>query len=210
MNRRDYKKFAKGEYYHIYNRGVGKMDIFNNASDYENFIKRLHLILGHKENFVRGVRPLSIKPVPKGSFTIVAYCLMPNHFHILIRQNTEISVTELISKLCTSYSMYFNKKYRRVGTLFQDTFKSINIDGNEYLLWLSAYIHQNPVVAGIAWDLSQWKWSSYSEYVEGVEGMCGKDVILEQYKNKIEYEKFVESSYSALQKKGLIKALLFD
>lgn len=210
MNKRDYKRFAPGEYYHIYNRGVGKMDIFNNNSDYENFIKRLQLILGFKESIVRGVRPLSIKSVPKDSFTIVAYCLMPNHFHMLVRQNTDVSITHLISKLCTSYSMYFNKKYNRVGGLFQDIFKSINVDGNEYLLWLSAYIHQNPVVAGVAWDLGQWKWSSYPEYAEGKEGVCGKDVILGQYKDKVEYKNFVESSYDAIRKKGLIEHILLD
>jgi REP element-mobilizing transposase RayT len=186
------------------------MDIFNNATDYESFIKRLYVILGYKENIVRGQRALSIKPLSKDAFTIVAYCLMPNHFHILIKQNTDMKVTDFVSKLSTSYSMYFNKKYKRVGSLFQDTFKSINVDNNNYLLWLSAYIHQNPVVAGIAWDLKQWKWSSYMEYLGDREGVCGKEIVLGQYKNNMEYEKFVESSYGDIRKKNIINELLID
>src|SRR3989344_4815697 len=84
---------------------------------------------------------LWVRPIPKGSFTILAYCLMPNHFHILIRQNLKIPIGQLMIKVCTSYAKYFNHKYNRVGNIFQDTFKAKVIETDEYLSYLSAYIH---------------------------------------------------------------------
>ena len=116
---------------------------------------------------------------------------MPNHFHILIRQNTDLSLTKIISKICTSYSKYFNKKYDRVGALFQDQFKSEHVAKNEYLLWLSAYIHLNPIKLidkdwkekGIrnrkkALDyLAYYQYSSYLDYI-------GKDRIQNKILNR--------------------------
>lgn len=211
MKTRDYKQFAIGEHYHVYNRGVGKIDIFKDEEDYSNFIKRLKLVLGEAELPSKG-RSIQIKPLAKGAFSLVSFCLMPNHYHFLIRQNSEISITKLIAKVCTSYAMYFNKKYNRVGTLFQDAFKSINIDGNSYLLWLSAYIHQNPATAGLVWDLRKWKWSSYPEYVELTAGeFCQKEIILGQYiKNSGTYQKFVETSFDEIRRKAELEPFLLD
>lgn len=214
MNTRDYKEFAPGEYYHIFNRGVGKIDIFKDDNDYFNFIKRLKLVLNWKDDKSPSLseysknkkkqsqaKPLQIKPLPKNSFDIVCYCLMPNHFHLLVKQAGDISISVLISKLCTSYSMYFNRRYERVGSLFQDTFKAIHIPENNYLLWLSAYIHQNPAVAGLVWDLLRWKWSSYNDYVGEHFTFCNNHIILEQFKNGDAYRKFVESAFDDIKRR---------
>ena len=139
MKYRDYKFFRPNCYFHIFNRGVNKENIFREEIDYINFLKRLKLSLGLAQSSA-----LHINDLPQGSFSILSYCLMPNHFHFLIRQNTETGLDGLLSKLATSYSMYFNKKYERIGPLFQDTFKAKLIDSDSYLTYVSAYIHNNP------------------------------------------------------------------
>ncbi|MDE1924616.1 MAG: transposase [Patescibacteria group bacterium] len=211
MANRDYKNFAMGECYHVFNRGTGKMDIFKDAADYGFFLKRL------KENLYpdtwapsagdRYVRKL----LPAGAFDLVCYCLMPNHFHLCIRQNTELPISALMVKVCGGYSKYFNRKYSRVGSVLQDQFKSAHADTNEYLLWLSAYIHQNPQVAGLVGDLISYPWSSYPEYVQEQEGMrCKKDLLLEQFKNKNQYCAFVADSFDSIKNKKDLAHLLID
>jgi len=179
------------------------MDIFKDDQDYRNFLKRLKLTLG-KEDLqspsLHSSGGLRIRPLPKESFSIVSYCLMPNHFHFLIRQNNNVSISKLITKVCGSYSKCFNQKYDRVGHLLQDKFKSVLIENNEYLLWLSAYIHQNPKVAGLVNDLVDYKWSSYSEYINKENKLlCDKDIILDQFKNVNEYIDFVDSNYEIIK-----------
>src|SRR5579872_5831116 len=118
MKNRDYKQLAIGECYHIYNRGNGKMEIFRDKQDYINFLRRLKHILNIEVprtviDFDRTKLSLArMIPLPKDSFSIFCYCLMPNHFHIIIQQNSEISISKLVTKLCTSYSIFYNKKYK--------------------------------------------------------------------------------------------------
>jgi len=210
MNNRDYKQFVPGHYYHVYNRGTGKMEIFRDDDDRKLFLLRL------KENlyptlfqspvyFNAGRKGYVRKSLPPNSFTLICYCLMPNHFHFLIRQNASVSVGQLISKLSTSYSKYFNKKYERAGTLFQDTFKAILVDNDPYLLWLSAYIHQNPQVAGLTKCLDEYPWSSFLDYNGARKGtLCDKTFILNQFKDNKSYADFVSTSLEKIkQQKGL-------
>ncbi len=220
MNTRDYKLFAEGEHYHIYNRGVAKMDIFKDNEDYMQFLIRLKLSLGHDSETIPELQTnlgklskLRIKPVPLDSYIIVSYCLMPNHFHFLIQQKSKLPVNRLISKVCTSYAMYFNLKYKRVGPIFQDTFKAVHVDENSQLLWLSAYIHQNPAVAGLVWDLREWKWSNYLESISEEDkkkpSLCNMEIVLGQYKHRDQYREFVETSFDEIARVKKNKAL-FD
>jgi putative transposase len=202
MNNRDYKNFVSGGYYHIYNRGNGKMDIFRDDQDYYSFLKRLRLVLGMDDKLPTNLR---IIPFKKKSFLVVCYCLMANHFHILIKQNTLIPISNLVSKICTSYSKYFNKKYDRVGHLFQDQFKAVNVNDDRYLLWLSAYIHLNPKLAGLC-DPAEYKWSSYREYIDDIEGgLCDSSIILERFKNRDEYVQFVEDGFQKIKNGNIIE-----
>ena len=108
---------------------------------------------------------------------------MPNHFHLLVRQNTDLPITQLILKICTGYSKYFNKKYDRVGVVFQDRFKAVRIKKNNQLLWVSYYIHKNPVDSKLVKYPEHYKWSSFSEYKNLVfEPICKKDIITKQFK----------------------------
>ncbi|MEK9209095.1 MAG: transposase, partial [Patescibacteria group bacterium] len=114
MLTRDYKSSAPGEYYHAYNRGNAKEPVFLDDDDYRFFLLRLDQNLSSDIAVNRHFRPL-----PPNSFSLISYCLMPNHFHLLLRQDRDIPTSKLIGKICTSYSMYFNKKYGRVGHVFQ-------------------------------------------------------------------------------------------
>jgi len=211
---RDYKKFAPDCFYHVHNRGVDKMAIFVDDQDKKVFLSRLKENLFpelemntdkvDRENSTKNHTPYVRKALPPNSFSLIAYCIMPNHFHILIKQNGEISVSKLISKICTSYSKYFNLKYKRVGAVFQDQYKAILVDDNKYLLWLSAYIHLNPIIAGLAKFAENWKWSSHSEYLDqGAEFLCDKEIILDQFKNIKSYQKALDDSLRAIQTRKL-------
>lgn len=136
------ESFAIDEYYHIYNRGTEKREIFLDKKDYDHFLFLMFVCNTTKsielrrieENFSRGANIVNIG----------AYCLMPNHFHILIREKIDGGISKFMLKLLTSYSMYFNKKYKRTGKLYEGKFKSNYIVGDNYLKYLYSYIHLNP------------------------------------------------------------------
>lgn len=212
MNTRDYKSFAPNSYYHVYNRGNGKDSIFKDDEDYLFFLSRLEENLfpsRRLEDRLQGKR-LSAKThtlyerktLPDESFELVCYCLMPNHYHLLIKQTGDVSVAKLISKVCTGYSKYFNKKYSRVGHLFQDKFKAAKIDENDYIRWLSAYIHQNPHTAHLVRNLKEYPWSSYKEYMHPqAQGLCKTDIILGQFTNPSAYNQFLKESAEIIAEK---------
>jgi REP element-mobilizing transposase RayT len=207
MRYRDYKQFRANNYYHVYNRGNNKQPIFLDDSDFLAFLKRLKLALGFEIKRVplwtKGA-PLSIKPFPAGSFEIIAYCLMSNHYHFLIKQCNEIKISNLIGKVCTSYSMYFNKKYARVGSLFQDQFKAKLVEDDAYLVYLSAYIHNNPE------NPLTYSYSSLQEYItKDIVRLCENKIPLEYFDgNRQKYKAFVIGFSS--KEKEVIESLVFD
>jgi putative transposase len=145
--------FAEGEYYHFYNRGVDKRIIFLDERDYERFLCLLLLSNSNKKFELNklGERDTwsfsKAKEMYEGEEIVYigAYCLMPNHFHILIKAKSQEEASEFMHKLATGYTMYFNKKYHRTGSLFEGTFKSQHVDEDRYLKYLFSYIHLNPV-----------------------------------------------------------------
>ena len=135
------------EYYHIYNRGNSKQIIFKDKSDYRRFIELLHIA-----NTSEQIRSRDFDKNNAFDFEtkdklvyIGAYCLMPNHFHILFTPVTEEGSAKFMLKLATAYVMYFNKKYERKGSLFEGPYKSEYIDSDRYLKYIFSYIHLNPV-----------------------------------------------------------------
>lgn len=145
MNRKI--SFAPGEYYHVYNRGVEKRDVFTSDEDRKRFQHLLYLSNGEKPIIYRLVQGSTLynKSMGKKLSAVGAYVLMPNHFHLLLKETKEGGITEFLRKLTTGYTMYFNKKNDRVGPLFQGTFKAEHVGRDEYLKYLFAYIHLNPV-----------------------------------------------------------------
>ena len=141
--------FAYGEFYHAYNRGTDKRVIFQDTADYRRFVELLFLSNSVFAVDIRYVRKFnnSIYDFDRGDplVYIGAYCLMPNHFHILLTPVVEGGVQIFMQKLSTGYSMYFNKRYERKGALFESRFKARHANSDEYLKYLFSYIHLNPV-----------------------------------------------------------------
>ncbi len=141
--------FANGEFYHVYNRGVDKRTIYKTPKDHYRFLERMYLANGTKRIDIRSIKrnATNLYEWDRGEqlVAIGAYCLMPNHFHILLTPLMEGGVATFMNKLATSYSMYFNKHYERTGTLFEGKFKAQWADTDQYLKYLYAYIHLNPV-----------------------------------------------------------------
>jgi REP element-mobilizing transposase RayT len=210
MKKRDYKESVEGGVYHIYNRGNSKDDIFLDEGDYSFFTYRLRQNLFPQEdpNFAK----YRIQPLPPNSFSLLGYCLMPNHFHLLVKQNGSVTTSKLLLKLTTSYSKFFNKRHGRVGHVFQDQFKQAEVRDDKYLTWLSAYIHQNPKVAGLINDPAKYKWSSYADYINDTPGTIiqEQDLIMGQFKSKAEYINFVNSSYKIIKDKKELEDHLLD
>ena len=171
MKNRDYKEFAQGTIVHAYNRGNNREKIFFDEQDYRAFLFRLGLALGFETKELTH-ELLSVPysririDAKKDLFKLHAFCLMPNHFHLLIEQCGDTPVSKLISQTCTSFAMYINKKYKRVGHVFQDKFKAVLIENNPQLMWTSAYIHMNPVKDGITSSPEKYQWSSYNDHTE--------------------------------------------
>ena len=136
---------------------------------------------------------------------LLAYCLMPNHFHLLIHQKEADSIDKFSNSLFTRYSMYFNKKYKRVGPLFQDLYKAILVQSEEQLLWLSRYIHRNPKDSLQGSPLQSYKHSSYSEYLKNkTRKWIKSEEILSYFQSP--YKEFVEGHN--LQPESLYPLLL--
>lgn len=201
-------EFINDQYYHVYNRGVEKRDVFLNDSDYLRFLKSLNHFNQEDPVFSLYWNDIKKKNLGVGSLkskklvNIVAYCLNPNHFHLLLKQVLEGGISEFMKRLGTGYTGYFNHKHKRSGVLFQGRFKSIHVNSNAYLLYLSAYINENNFIHGYSKNSQIWKYSSYSDYIGKRQGkMCDKNIILDQFDNNFKrYEEF--SRENALHLKG--------
>lgn len=176
MPRTPQSHLVQGGYYHIYNRGNRKQKIFLGEKDFKRYLTKLK---EYKD---------------KHNVTILAYCLMPNHVHFLIRQNSPEPVSTFVQKLHTAYSMYFNKKYDTVGHLFADRFKAKIVAKDEYIIHLSRYIHLN--CAKLVEKLTAYTWSSYPTYM----GLSNDEItdskfILSYFRRKNDSERDVINAY---------------
>lgn len=163
------KIYAPDSYYHVYNRGVDKRTIFQDDLDYRTFLHLLKLYLSAEKKpdsaLTRTdlVRPRPVQPI-NDEVKLVSYCLMPNHFHLLVKQRTETGMTKLLRRVATTYSVYFNTRYSRSGTLFQGRYRAVLVNSEEQLLHLSRYIHLNPAELTRT-DLVNYAYSSYPYYL---------------------------------------------
>lgn len=177
------KQYSERSYYHIYNRGVEKRAIFLDKQDYGVFLgylkqylspkneTKLHDLLSKPELSYKE-RDKILKLLRLNNFykeiELVAYCLMPNHFHFLIYQEKEKSIDRFMNSLATRYTMYFNKKYKRVGYLYQGVYKAVMVTSDPQLLELTRYIHKQALaLQGQAWERKRTQPCSYWEYIGG-------------------------------------------
>jgi len=175
------KPFITGEYYHIYNRGVDKRDIFRDPRDWDRFRDGLYVCNTEKSIVFRGL-PSNIFTFERGEtiVDIFAYALMPNHFHLIIGEKRDGGISTFVGRLLTSYSMYFNTKYERSGPLMCRPFRSSHIGEDDYFRWLFSYVHLNPLqLLDPDWEkrdaenlkravkrLASYTHSSYQDYFE--------------------------------------------
>ena len=166
------KTYIANGYYHVYNRGVEKRVIFEDEQDYRVFLKYIEEILtppkSQDKNTTFNLRGRTYKAEKKflknytNGIDLLAYCLMPNHFHFLVKLRDVTALEGYMRALMTRYVMYFNKKYDRIGSLFQGRYKAVLITDERYLLHLSRYIHLNP--SEYTRDL-EGAYSSYADYL---------------------------------------------
>jgi REP element-mobilizing transposase RayT/DNA-binding transcriptional regulator YiaG len=186
-------------------RGIDRMDIFLDEDDKKRFLETLKRM---KE---------------QGEYVLFAYCIMNNHVHLLIKEEKD-SIQRSMKRICVSYSYYFNQKYKRIGHLFQDRFRSEAIEADTYILSCARYIHNNPVKAGITKKAEDYKWSSYKTYI-GLEkdnillldkklllGMFSKDEdraveLLKKFTNENVEDKFMDADDKTAKSKELIKEI---
>lgn len=208
-------QFVNDEYYHIYNRGYGKQDIFLSDRDRSRFLFNLlcfqspvvfsnldrhpfnvqHPVL-NKEGL--GLEKAELDEIVKHRFVeLNVFAFMPNHFHSIVRQVGDGGISRYMQRALNSYTKFFNKKYERSGHLFQGPYQVVPVESNEQLLYLSAYIHRNVREIG-GWEDKEheYPWSSYQDYVgkDRWGELLKRDVILDQFRNPDEYQGLVKKS----------------
>jgi len=186
--------FVPDEFYHLYNRGTDKRIIFKSEDDYDRFQLLLYISNSQENintrNLLRNTDDLYSYESGQKLVSIKAYCLMPNHYHILATPIIENGLSLFMQKLSTSYAMYFNKKYDRTGTLFEGKFKSQHVGDDRYLKYLFSYIHLNPT------KLVQSRWKEL-----GIKNKSSVEKYLKQYKY---------SSLSDFCGKNRVEAVIVD
>jgi len=215
------KIYIEDGYYHLYNRGGNKNPIFLDRSDCIIFLRLLKQYLSPKEELtsfiVPGVRlDRLLRSNMHGEIELLAFALMPNHFHFLVRQVKKDGITQFMKKLSTSYAMYFNKKYNRVGHLFQERYKGVLVSEDNYLLHLTRYIHLNPRRLSIR-DINFEDFTSYPYYL-GLKraNWLDSSFVLEYFTEKKisehrdSYKRFVEDYNNDFLTKEVLGDLMLD
>jgi putative transposase len=176
------RQLSESKIYHVMIRGNERKNIFTEDEDKKRFIE----IVSEKNK--------------DRKFSIYAYCLMDNHVHLLINEGID-EIGRIMKRINISYAYYFNKKYGRIGHLFQDRFKSEGIENDAYLLSVIRYIHNNPVKAGLVKNTEEYKWSSYSIFTDGRSQSSGVDIsfILKIFSDDIEKAIGLFIDYSKMQ-----------
>ena len=177
--------FIQDCYYHVYCRGNERRIIYTCDADYRHFWLKFQ------------------EYIAQDGIDLVCYCLMPNHYHFVLKQKSEATITTFMHRLLTSYAKYFNVKYNRVGYLFENRFNAKLIDTQEYLVDLSRYIHVNTAkVVSTLRQVEEYAWSSCAEYVLGRDGICEKGDVLSlfecHYTDYLNYREFIAEAYRAL------------
>ncbi|KKQ17919.1 MAG: hypothetical protein US31_C0013G0002 [Berkelbacteria bacterium GW2011_GWA1_36_9] len=209
------------QYYHIINRSIAKYIIFNDDQDYLRIIELfdlcrfteflykysdyLELADQYRTHFVDRLKTTSPKLVE-----IVAYCIMPTHIHLILKQNKENGISKYMAKVFNSYTRYFNVRHQRKGPLWEGKFKNILVGNDDQMLHLTRYIHLNPTSASLVKKPEDWEFSSYYEYINNPKNsaICDFKTIIDL--NPKQYKNFVHDRIDYQKQLSLIKKLLLD
>lgn len=190
--------FVENEYYHVYSRGVEKRKIFINSKDYNRFMALLY-IMNQDASFIIGnflrdkkknLSDILKEKKEKTLVSILGYCLMPNHFHLVLYEHTENGISRFMGKLLTAYSMYFNTKYKRSGPLLTRPFRSEHINNESQYMYIFSYIHLNPI------SIINKKWKE-----KGIKNKKGAKEFIERYQF---------SSYQDFLKNDRLESVIID
>lgn len=213
-----------GEIYHVFNRSIARQPIFKTKSDYQRFIdvvnyyryQKLPLRFSHFKRLTEEQKEQFIQINFKNDrviLEILAFCVMPNHFHFLLRPRTDSAISDFMRYVQNSYSTFFNTKNERSGSLVQAMFKAVRIESDEQLNHVSRYIHLNPVSAHIINidKIDDYEWSSYKNYVSD-KGypFINTEEVLSHFKSKKEYKQFVLDQADYQRELEKIKHLILE
>lgn len=213
---------VNNEYYHIFTRSISKYIVFNNQAEFYRMIQLISLNRFIDFNYsysqfaalnieTRHVIIENLKHNNNVFVEIIAYCIMPTHIHLILKQTADNGITKFMGKILNSYSKYFNIKHQRTGPLWASNFKNVLVSDNIQLLHLTRYVHLNPVSAGLIKKPDEWKHSSLSEYLNTSNGklnLCHYKDIIDL--NPKEYIKFVQDRKDYQQQLSFIKHLLMN
>lgn len=209
---------VENEYYHVFNRSIAGYNIFNYQHDYLRFLDVLkyYQIADRPICYAKFIQ-YSIpakkdisENVDNGNklVDIISYCLMPTHFHLLLKQNNKNGITKFLQQIENSYTRYFNVKHKRKGPLWESRFRSVHIESDEQLLHLTRYIHLNPTSAELVKKPEDWVYSSYHEYLGNKKGICEYSNVINL--NPRQYRKFVNDRKNYQRQLSIIKSQLID
>jgi len=197
------KTYVENGYYHMYNRGVEKRLIFQDRDDYSKFLYLLKVYLSPPEDLQKEFPLLKNNLVQNNlnhEIKLLCFCLMPNHYHLLVKQKAKNAIIKLMKQVSNAYTTYFNKRHERVGPLFQGRYKGALIDSDEYLLHLTRYIHLNPLGRGASLD--EFDWSSYLYYLNKRQAAWLDTKLISEYFNNskkgLSYQDFVEGDTESI------------
>ena len=185
--------FAQGQYYHVYNRGAGRGQIFFNDGNYEYLLRLVQ------------------RYYQKYGATVIAYCLMPNHYHFLLRQETDEPLSTFVGVLFNAYTQALNTQQGRTGTLFEGRFRHKCVDKWEYLIILCRYIHRNPVKAQLVSRPDDWLYSNFQEWIGLRDGeLIDRIFVQDHFRDPEEYAAFVNDAGDEKRGYEKISKYLFD
>ncbi|MBU2632586.1 transposase [Patescibacteria group bacterium] len=189
------REFIEDGCYHVFNRGVEKRLVFLDSQDYNLFLYYLFVYAMSPDKIEKIYPKLPPRLLSKNlssEVDLIAYCLMPNHFHFLITQKSKDGVSKFMKQLINAYTAYFNKKYDRSGALMQGRFKAARVYNDEMLMHVSRYIHLNPLIANLTKDPRKYMWSSAPYYLgENSNIECNKEKVLFMFSSIKAYESFM-------------------
>lgn len=216
------ESLANNEYYHIFTRSIAKYVVFNNQKEFQRILGliSLHRFIDFNYSYsqfaeldAQTQRNIihDLKNKNNVLVDITAFCIMPTHIHLLLKQISNNGISKYMGRILNSYSKYFNIKHQRFGPLWSSNFKNVLVSNNEQLLHLTRYIHLNPSSAGIVKKSEKWQYSSYKEYSsisDNKSCICKFKEIIDL--SPKEYIKFVGDQQSYQRELSLIKHLTID
>lgn len=206
---------ASGEVYHLYNRGVDKRTIFTDNSEYQRFLNTILYYLclrPQRFSWNKSQEKLINQQTQKSPrVQLLGFTLIPNHFHLAVRQLVDNGITNFMHDMGTSYTNFFNIKHKRSGSLFQGSFQSVHIKTDEQLIHIIRYIHLNSVVSGLVAKPEDWFWSSHLDYLDlRKPPLLDTKEILSYFSSITDYKKFINDQIAYAKELEQIKHDLKD